>query len=180
MTRRPRSRDGDLAAISAPIDFVGLNNYSRTIIEADSEGKPQNVTNGGPTTEMGWEIYPKGIYDVLTRLHREYGVQNLYVTENGGAFPDVLLHDGRVEDRDRIDYLHSYLGAVGRAIADGVPVRGYFVWSLLVNFEWAYGYSRRFGLLYVDYSTLERVPKSSFYWYRDLIGAGRLPEPEPA
>ena len=103
----PPVRDGDLAAISAPIDFVGLNNYSRTIIEADSEGKPQNVTNGGPTTEMGWEIYPKGIYDVLTRLHREYGVQNLYVTENGGAFPDVLLHDGRVEDRDRIDYLHK-------------------------------------------------------------------------
>src|SRR5215207_2236266 len=171
-------RDGDLAAISAPIDFVGLNNYSRTIVEADSEGRPQNVTNGGPTTEMGWEIYPNGIFDVLSRLHREYGVQKLYVTENGGAFPDVLLHDGRVEDRDPIDYLHKYLGAVGRAVADGIPVRGYFVWSLLDNFEWAYGYSRRFGLLYVDYSTLERVPKSSFYWYRDLIGAGRLPEPE--
>jgi beta-glucosidase len=171
-------RDGDLAAISAPIDFVGLNNYSRTIVEADPEGRPQNVTNGGPTTEMGWEIYPNGIFDVLSRLHREYGVQKLYVTENGGAFPDVLLHDGRVEDRDRIDYLHKYLGAVGRAVAEGIPVRGYFVWSLLDNFEWAYGYSRRFGLLYVDYSTLERVPKSSFYWYRDLIGAGRLPEPE--
>ena len=176
----PPIHDGDLATISAPIDFVGLNNYSRTIVRADSDGKPQNVTNGGPTTEMGWEIYPNGIYDVLVRLHREYDVPKLYVTENGGAFPDVLLHDGQVDDRDRIEYLHQYLGAVGRAIDDGVPVRGYFVWSLLDNFEWAYGYSRRFGLLYVDYSTLERVPKSSFYWYRDLIDAGRLPEPEPS
>jgi beta-glucosidase len=112
------------------------------------------------------------------RLHRDYGVPSLYVTENGAAFPDVPRHDGRIDDRDRIDYLAQYLGAVARAIAEGVPVRGYFVWSLLDNFEWSYGYSKRFGLLYVDYPTLARVPKSSFYWYRDLIGAGRLPEPE--
>ena len=129
---------------------------------------------------MGWEIYPDGIYEVLTRLHREYAVPALYVTENGGAFPDVPRHDGRIDDRDRIDYLARYLGAVARAIDDGAPVRGYFVWSLLDNFEWANGYSRRFGLLYVDYRTLERVPKSSFYWYRDLIAGKRLPDPEPA
>jgi beta-glucosidase len=169
----PPVRNGDLETISAPLDFVGLNHYSRTIVKAGDDGRPLNLTNGGPTTEMGWEIYPDGIHEVLTRLHREYAVPALYVTENGGAFPDVPVHDGRIEDRDRIDYLEQYLGAVGRAIADGVPVRGYFVWSLLDNFEWAYGYSRRFGLLYVDYRTLERVPKSSFYWYRDLI-AGRL------
>jgi beta-glucosidase len=174
----PPVRDGDLASISAPIDFVGLNNYSRTIVTADDDGRPHSVTNGRPTTEMGWEIYPDGIYDVLVRLHRDYGVPSLYVTENGAAFPDVPRHDGRIDDRDRIDYLTQYLGAVARAIAEGVPIRGYFVWSLLDNFEWSYGYSKRFGLLYVDYPTLARVPKSSFYWYRDLIGAGRLPEPK--
>jgi beta-glucosidase len=174
----PPVRDGDLATISVPIDFVGLNNYSRTIVTADDDGRPHSVTNGRPTTEMGWEIYPDGIHDVLVRLHRDYGVPSLYVTENGAAFPDVPRHDGRIEDRDRIDYLTQYLGAVARAIAEGVPIRGYFVWSLLDNFEWSYGYSKRFGLLYVDYPTLARIPKSSFYWYRDLIGAGRLPEPE--
>ncbi len=173
-------RDGDLATISTPIDFVGLNHYSRTIVKADGDGRPVNLSNGGATTEMGWEIYPNGIYEVLTRLHREYAVPALYVTENGGAFPDVPVHDGRIDDRDRIDYLTGYLGAVARAVAEGVPVRGYFVWSLLDNFEWAYGYSRRFGLIYVDYRTLERVPKSSFYWYRDLIAGRRLPAPEPA
>jgi beta-glucosidase len=174
----PPVRDGDLATISAPIDFVGLNNYSRTIVTADDDGRPHSVTNGRPTTEMGWEIYPDGIHDVLVRLHRDYGVPSLYVTENGAAFADVPRHDGRIEDHDRIDYLTQYLGAVARAIAEGVPIRGYFVWSLLDNFEWSYGYSKRFGLLYVDYPTLARIPKSSFYWYRDLIGAGRLPEPE--
>lgn len=175
----PPVRDGDLATISAPIDFVGLNNYSRTIVGSNGDSEPRNVPAAdSPMTEMGWEIWPDAIYDVLTRLHFEYDVAKLYVTENGAAFTDVRGHNGRVEDPERIDYLAQYLGAVARAIADGVPVRGYFVWSLLDNFEWSYGYSRRFGLLYVDYSTLERLPKSSFYWYRDLIGAGRLPEPK--
>ena len=91
----------------------------------------------------------------------------------------VVGDDGHVDDGDRIDYLERYLGAVARAMDEGVPVHGHFVWSLLDNFEWSEGYSKRFGLVYVDYETLERVPKSSFYWYRDLIGAGRLPEPEP-
>jgi len=173
-------RDGDLTTIAAPIDFVGLNNYSRSIVAANGDGGPRNVpATDARTTAMGWEIYPHGIYEVLARFHREYGVDSLYVTENGAAFPDVRGHDGRIEDPERIDYLAQYLGAVARAIADGVPVHGYFVWSLLDNFEWAHGYSKRFGLLYVDYPTLERIPKSSFYWYRDLIGAGRLPEPQP-
>jgi beta-glucosidase len=176
----PPIRDGDLATIAAPIDFVGLNNYSRTIVSANGDGGPRNVpATDAPMTAMGWEIYPHGIYEVLARLHREYGVSSLYVTENGAAFPDVRGHDGRIDDPERIDYLAEYLGAVSRAIADGVPVHGYFVWSLLDNFEWSHGYSKRFGLLYVDFPTLERIPKSSFYWYRDLIGAGRLPVPEP-
>jgi beta-glucosidase len=176
----PPIRDGDLATIAAPIDFVGLNNYSRSIVAANGDGGPRNVpATDAPMTAMGWEIYPHGIYEVLARLHREYGVSSLYVTENGAAFPDVRGHDGRIDDPERIDYLAEYLGAVSRAIADGVPVHGYFVWSLLDNFEWSHGYSKRFGLLYVDFPTLERIPKSSFYWYRDLIGAGRLPVPEP-
>jgi beta-glucosidase len=176
----PPVREGDLATIAAPIDFVGLNNYSRTIVEADEDGRPRNLhADDAPVTATGWEIYPDGLYEVLKRLHLEYGVRSLYVTENGAAFADVRGEDGRIDDRDRIDYLSQYLGAVARAISDGVPVHGYFVWSLLDNFEWAQGYSKRFGLLYVDYTTLERIPKSSFYWYRDLIGAGRVPAPEP-
>jgi beta-glucosidase len=176
----PPIRDGDLATIAEPIDFVGLNNYSRTIVAANGDGGPRNVpATDAPMTAMGWEIYPHGIYEVLARLHREYGVSSLYVTENGAAFPDVRGHDGRIDDPERIEYLAEYLGAVSGAIADGVPVHGYFVWSLLDNFEWSHGYSKRFGLLYVDFPTLERIPKSSFYWYRDLIGAGRLPVPEP-
>jgi beta-glucosidase len=102
------------------------------------------------------------------------------VTENGAAYDDVVGPGGRVDDRDRIGYLDRYLEAVSRAIAEGVPVHGYFVWSLLDNFEWAEGFARRFGIVYVDYETLERVPKSSFGWYRDVIAAGRLPALQPA
>jgi beta-glucosidase len=122
---------------------------------------------------MGWEIYPQGIAEVITRLHDEYGVGSLYVTENGAAFGDVRTHDGRIHDVDRIAYLRAYLDAIATATRSGVPIRGYFVWSLLDNFEWAEGYSKRFGLVYVDYPTLQRVPKDSFYWYRDLITPAR-------
>ncbi|HVA30243.1 MAG TPA: GH1 family beta-glucosidase [Gaiellaceae bacterium] len=166
----PDVRDGDLATIAAPLDFLGANNYSRTVVAAGDDGEPVEIApTGAPTTAMGWEIYPDGIYEVLTRLHRDYDAPPLYVTENGAAFPDLRGDDGRIDDRDRIDYLESYLGAVARAIDEGVPVRGYFVWSLLDNFEWAFGYSKRFGLVYVDFETLQRIPKSSFYWYRDQI-----------
>ncbi len=166
----PTVRDSDLATIAAHIDFLGVNNYSRTIVRAGENGEPVEVSaTDAPTTAMGWEIYPDAIYEVLTRLHRDYASPPLFVTENGGAFPDLRRADGRIDDRDRIGYLEGYLRAVGRAISEGVPVRGYFVWSLLDNFEWASGYSKRFGLVYVDFETLERVPKSSFYWYRDLI-----------
>jgi beta-glucosidase len=178
----PPVRDGDLERISAPLDFVGVNNYSRMIVRAGEDGGPPIDVRAAdaPTTAMGWEVYPDGLYELLTRLHREYGVQCLYVTENGAAYDDVVGPGGRVDDRERIGYLDRYLGAVARAIAEGVPVHGYFVWSLLDNFEWAEGYARRFGIVYVDYETLERVPKSSFDWYRDVIAAGRLPALQPA
>jgi len=108
---------------------------------------------------------------VLVRLHREYGVDSLYVTESGAAFDDERRDDGRVDDQDRVSYLEGYLDAALRARAEGVPLEGYFVWSLLDNFEWSEGYSKRFGIVYVDFETLERVPKSSFHWYRDRIAA---------
>jgi beta-glucosidase len=167
----PPVRDGDLAQISAPIDFVGVNNYSRQLVRHDPDGGRPIVETapGGDRTATGWEVYPEGLYEVLARVHHEYGAPSLYVTENGAAYADVRGHDGSVRDPERIDYLERYLAEVARAIADGIPVNGYFVWSFLDNFEWASGYSKRFGIVYVDYPTLERVPKSSFYWYRDLI-----------
>ncbi len=171
----PPVRDGDLAAISTPLDWLGVNNYSRTIVRANPDGgRPLEVRSpDGPLTEMGWEVYPDGLYELLVRAHREWGATAIYVSENGAAFGDVRSHDGRVHDPERVDYLSSYLDGVARAIAEGVPVLGYFVWSLLDNFEWSLGYGRRFGLVYVDYPTLERVPKDSFEWYRGLIAANR-------
>ena len=176
----PHVRGGDLEAISAPLDFLGVNNYSRFIVAAGTNG-PRLVGNpDAQHTDMGWEVYPDGLHDVLVRVARDYEVPAIYVTENGAAFPDVRVHDGAVHDVERTAYLESYIGAVSRAVADGAPVKGYFVWSLLDNFEWAFGYSKRFGLVYIDFPTLERVPKDSFYWYRDLLGSRRdAPRPSP-
>src|SRR5262249_10358626 len=150
--------DGDLHMISEPVDFVGINNYSRAIVGADGEtGDPIEVAQPDvPRTGLGWEVYPDGICEVLMRLHRDYGVQSLYVTANGAAYPTSRSHDGEVRDVERIAYLEAYISSIARALENGVPVRGYFVWSLLDNFEWARGYSQRFGIVYVDYPTLER------------------------
>jgi beta-glucosidase len=123
-------------------------------------------------TEMGWEVYPDGLHEVLVALRDEYRVPPLYVTENGAAFADRLVA-GEVDDRLRVDYVARHLEAVGRARADGVDVRGYFLWSLLDNFEWACGYGPRFGIVYVDFQTLVRTPKASYRWYRDFISAQR-------
>jgi beta-glucosidase len=177
----PPIREGDLATISVPLDFVGVNNYSRRIVRAGLNGAPIDMpAPGAELTDMGWEVYPDGLHESLLRMHREYGVDSIYVTENGAAFADVRSHDGRIHDVERIAYLDGYLDAVERAIDAGVPVRGYFVWSLLDNFEWSLGYSKRFGLVYVDYPTLERVPKDSFYWYRDVIESRQLERREVA
>jgi beta-glucosidase len=177
----PPVRDGDLATISVPLDFVGVNNYSRRIVRAGLNGSAIDVpVPGAELTDMGWEVYPAGLHESLVRMHRDYGVESLYVTENGAAFADVRSHDGAVHDVERIAYLDGYLDAIETAIAEGVTLRGYFVWSLLDNFEWALGYSKRFGLVYVDYPTLERVPKDSFYWYRDLIRSGQAQRREVA
>jgi beta-glucosidase len=169
----PPVQAGDLATIAAPLDFLGINCYSRTLVRADPRGgRPIEVRSPtGTLTDMGWEVYPHAIREVLTRTHREYAPAAIYVTENGAAYADVRGHGGGVHDLERIAYLRDYIDAVARAAADGVPVHGYFVWTLLDNFEWSFGYSKRFGIVYVDYPTLERVPKDSFGWYRDLIAA---------
>jgi beta-glucosidase len=176
----PHLRDGDLDAISVPLDFLGVNNYFRFVVSATSNGPRIERDAEAEATDMGWEVYPDGLHRLLVRVASDYEPREIYVTENGAAFGDVRVHDGRVHDPERTSYIASHIDAVARAIADGAPVRGYFVWSLLDNFEWSHGYSKRFGIVYIDYPTLERVPKDSFYWYRDHIASRRTaPRPSP-
>jgi beta-glucosidase len=171
-------RPGDLERIGVPLDFLGINYYFRTVVTT-AEPKPPSVwpfnhdlepvERGLPKTDMGWEIDADGLYDLLTRVARDYPGVPLYVTENGAAF------DTGVHDPDRVEYLRGHFAAAERAIADGVDLRGYFVWSLLDNFEWAYGYSKRFGLIDVNYETLERTPKDSARFFAQVTRANALP-----
>jgi beta-glucosidase len=170
---RPPVQDGDLAAIAAPVDHLGLNYYFRQVVVDDPAGPAPYArivpASGARETAMGWEVHPAGLEQLLLRLRGEYGVGRLYVTENGSAWPDLPGPDGRVEDTDRVSYLDEHVAALTRAARAGAPVAGYFAWSLLDNFEWAYGYDKRFGLVYVDYPTQARVIKDSFHRYADLI-----------
>ena len=165
----------DLEAIAAPLDFLGVNYYTRTIVRssqiAEENNAPRTVLPNNERTEMGWEVYPEGLYDILCRLHFDYRFPVLYVTENGAAYGDEVGADGSVDDPKRVAYLREHINAARRAIAAGVPLRGYFVWSLLDNFEWTHGYSKRFGLVYVDYPTQQRVLKRSAHWYGRVIAA---------
>ncbi len=171
--RLPFVEAGDLEAIAAPLDFLGLNYYTRVVVRAGEGGEPAAVAMAPSRdlTEMGWEVYPAGLADLLGRLHREYAPPAIYVTENGAAFPDGLAAGGRVSDERRVEYFRSHLAAAHRALAAGVPLRGYFAWSLLDNFEWAHGYTKRFGLYQVDFATQRRFPKDSAFWYRDVAAA---------
>jgi beta-glucosidase len=166
---------GDVEAMAAPLDFLGVNYYSRDIVRSGEVAEEDNslpTTLANPEqTDMGWEVYPEGLYDIVGRLHFDYRFPALYITENGAAYPDRLDADGSVADPLRIAYLQRHLEAAARAIAAGVPLKGYFVWSLLDNFEWGHGYSKRFGLIYVDYPTQRRVLKSSAQWYGRVIAA---------
>lgn len=162
----PRVETGDLQAIATPMDYLGVNYYSRSVASAAG---PWDVRSGGrEITEMGWEVYPEGLTELLLRLHRDYPVPPLYITENGGAFPD-RLEDGQVHDADRTRYLAQHIAAVAEAMRQGVPMKGYMVWSLLDNFEWASGYEKRFGIVHVDYPTQRRTLKDSAHWYRDFL-----------
>ena len=162
----PRIELGDLQAIATPMDFLGINYYSRSVVSAAESGKVHD--SGYGVTDMGWEIYPRGLTDVLLRLQRDYPVPPLYVTENGGAFKDQLV-DGRVHDVERTDYIARHIDAVGDAIRQGVRMEGYMVWSLLDNFEWASGYEKRFGIVHVDYASQRRTPKGSALWYAEFL-----------
>jgi beta-glucosidase len=179
-------RGDDLAVIAAPIDALGVNYYQPDLVggarpEPDT-GTPyptaQDVAfhpTPGPVTAMGWSIDPTGLRDILLRVRRDYRDLPMHVAENGAAYPDEVTPDGRVHDPERIAYLHAHLAAAHEAITAGVNLRGYFVWSLLDNFEWAYGYGKRFGLIHVDYATQARTVKDSARWYRDVIEAGGVP-----
>ena len=172
-------KQGDLNIISTKTDFLGVNYYSRAVIrneEIDEKNNlPRNV-DMGPKTDFGWEIYPPGIYDLLMKLKNEYKVQNIYITENGCSYGDGPNSEGKINDKRRIEYYHSHLTELKRAIEDGAPCNGYFAWSLMDNFEWAQGFSQRFGLIWVDFETLERIPKDSYYWYKKYISANGLDE----
>ncbi|SDL08859.1 GH1 family beta-glucosidase [Tessaracoccus oleiagri] len=193
-------RDGDLETISTPIDWLGVNYYNGAAVTGSPDNGPapspeangrrvgnpnigsewvEFVPRGLPVTDMGWEIQPDGLRRLLERLHVEYTGPadiGMYVTENGCAMPDRADEDGFVDDQDRIGYLRGHFIAVEEAIAQGADVRGYFVWSLLDNFEWAWGYDKRFGIVRVDYETLERTPKASALFYRDVIAANAVEE----
>lgn len=168
--------DIDIAEIkqaAVPQDFLGINYYTRNVIKDDPNGhylktheiKPQ----GAGYTQMGWELSPGSLTQLLVRLHEEYAPKALWITENGAAYPDPDPVNGMVADPERTDYLKTHTAAVEAAIQQGSPVTAYFVWSLLDNFEWAYGYDRRFGIIHVDFDTLKRTMKQSALWYRDFI-----------
>lgn len=164
--------DGDLATISAPIDVLGVNFYTRRVVSAIGQAIP----NSRSRTEMGWEIHPDSLTNVLCWLHDIYSVPKIVITENGAAMPDNTRVGGRVDDLDRVRYLHDHLSAVLAAIESGVPVVGYLAWSLMDNFEWAHGYQKRFGLVEIEAVTLRRIPKTSAIWFAELARTGTLPE----
>jgi beta-glucosidase len=184
---------GDLDLIGQKLDFLGVNYYSPITVGApehvgaDGAGVAGNRpgaavsqwigarevrfhSRGLPRTHMNWEVYPEGIAEVVSRVAKEYDAPPIYITENGCAYPDELV-DGAVDDPNRVAYLNSHLAELAKAVSNGVDVRGYFLWSLMDNFEWAWGYSRRFGILHVDYETQKRTPKTSAHWYRALLKA---------
>jgi beta-glucosidase len=168
-------RADDLTTIAAPIDALGVNYYNPTGVGAPSGGLPlpydMRLLAGYPLTYFGWPVVPEGLHELLGYLRERYGerLPDIYVTESGCAYADEPSDDGTVDDQDRIAYLQAHVAAVDAAIAEGVPVRGYFVWSLMDNFEWAEGFSKRFGLVHVDFANQRRTPKASYAWYRDLI-----------
>jgi beta-glucosidase len=194
----PPIQEDDFSIITTPIDFLGVNYYSRMMVrglsgthkavgtqEVFQQARPGSAglnqppmvdgyetierVPGSSYTEMGWEIYPGGLAHILTRIYRDYGPKALLVTESGAAFDDQWDGNNHVNDWQRVQYLREHIGMVARAVGQGVPVKGYFVWSLTDNFEWAEGYSKRFGLVYVDYPTQRRVVKDSGYWYASFL-----------
>ena len=189
------SKPGDLEIINQPLDFLGVNYYSTATVRTWDGVSPKQGADGhkpssgtawpgservefiaqpGPYTAMGWNIAPEGLEELLVSLSQQFPSLPLVITENGAAFDDEVVH-GRVHDQKRTDYLRRHFVAAHRAIARGVDLRGYLVWSLLDNFEWGYGFSKRFGIVHVDYDSLERTPKDSAFWLAELIREKRIP-----
>jgi len=162
----PRVCEGDMEVIATPMDFMGINYYTRSVVSAQGEWDAK--TGGLELTDMGWEVYPQGLTELLVRLDRDYDVPPMYITENGGAFVDVYEH-GRIHDARRQAYIESHIAAVAAAMQQGVRMEGYMVWSLLDNFEWASGYEKRFGIVHVDYATQVRTLKDSALWYAAFL-----------
>ena len=175
-------QDGDLAVINQPLDWVGINYYFDILLRGLASGEATNRMRAYPTvtdvtesdmravhTDMGWPITPEGFTDLLVRLHRDYpNLPPVYITENGCAYDDPVI-EGVCNDSRRIEYLDLHLRALKDAIDEGVDIRGYYQWSLMDNFEWALGYDKRFGLVHIDFETLERTPRDSAHWYREVI-----------
>ncbi len=166
---------GDMELISAPTDFLGINYYTRQVFHTDRPDSSAEISfksNPAPAerqTEMGWEIYPQGLFDLLQKVNDTYHPAKILITENGASYSYAPDNFGKIEDTKRIEYIDMHLQVIARAIQAGIPVKGYFVWSFMDNFEWTHGYSQRFGLVYVDYKTQKRTPKASAYWYGKVI-----------
>lgn len=167
----PRVAAGDMEIIARPVDFLGVNYYTRALIQ-HAQGEFLNYRSlhpAGEYTAMDWEVYPQAMTDLLVRLSNDYGAPEMYITENGCAYDDVLTPDGQVHDPKRVEYLKLHFAATHQAIQQGVKVKGYFCWSLMDNFEWAWGYTRRFGIVYVDFATQQRIPKDSAKYYAEVV-----------
>lgn len=179
-SRLPFEEDGDLKAISTPTDFLGINYYSRGIIRSTKVSEEKNAPREIPAptpnqcTDMGWEIYPFGLRDILIRINREYKPNSILITENGCAYPIGPNDKKEIQDIERIKYVESHLHAVHEALSVGVPVDGYYLWSFLDNFEWAFGYSKRFGITWVDFETQERILKASALRYAEIAANNSL------
>ncbi len=166
---KPDIQAGDLDIIAQPLDYMGINYYTRAIYRADeAEGYEQEMPDDAPLTDMGWEVYPQGFTDLLVSMNERYILPPVYITENGAAMKDEYA-EGAVKDLDRIAYFNDHLNAVHQAIEQGVDIQAYFAWSLMDNFEWAEGYLKRFGIVYIDYQSQTRTIKDSGYAFRDFI-----------
>lgn len=174
----PQVEFGDMDLISTPIDFLGVNYYRRNVVKDDPTSPIPNASSvevsGSEYTDMDWEVYPQGLYETIMRASDEYKVPAIYITENGAAYKDSLTPEGRVEDRQRENYLRQHLIEVHRAIQSGANVKGYIAWSLMDNFEWALGFSKRFGIVHVDFDTQKRTIKNSGHWYSQVIAQNGL------
>jgi beta-glucosidase len=169
----PTIEPEDMGVISEEVDFLGVNYYTRLVVESFPEdpllGARPIPMGGSQYTESGWEVYPHGLYEILRRLEDEYQPASLYITENGAAFPDLLDEKGQVKDLKRLKFLQDHFQEAHHSLREGAPLRGYFVWSLMDLFEWDSGYSHGYGLIHVDRKTLKRTVKESGLWYREFI-----------